>query len=336
MTASANSLTERAMPTGRAKALLDALQGLGHDVPALAAAAAGLRPEDLEDPEATIVCSAVPAILELAFRTRPIANPGARLAAATPVGAYPLIDYLIVTSETVGTGLRHLARYLRAVPSPIQLAFHDQDEPIRVEFVAHGPSGSFETEYQATLIVLHLRQETANRLGGIAISLRHQPDDAAEFARLAGCPVLAGAGWDGLVMTRESWALPFLRRDPILHGLLARQAADLDRLDEDFPLAVRRAIAAQFAQGEPSVDNVARSLATSRRTLQRRLRDRGRTFQELLDLTRREAAERYLTSSRFSSAEVAYLLGYSEPAAFHRAFKRWHGATPQEYRKRLR
>src|SRR5712692_822816 len=62
----------------------------------------------------------------------------------------------------------------------------------------------------------------------------------------------------------------------------------------------------------------------------------GVTYQELLDLTRREAADRYLRVATLSVGEVAYLLGYSEAAAFHRAFKRWNGIGPQEFRDRQR
>jgi AraC-like DNA-binding protein len=77
---------------------------------------------------------------------------------------------------------------------------------------------------------------------------------------------------------------------------------------------------------------VARCLATSARSLQRRLSAAGTSYQELLDSTRCEAATRYLQDRGLSIGEVAYLLGYSEPPAFHRAFKRWNGVTPQEFR----
>jgi len=74
-------------------------------------------------------------------------------------------------------------------------------------------------------------------------------------------------------------------------------------------------------------------LATSARSLQRKLAAAGTSFQELLDTTRRDAAARYLEDRTLSVGEVAYLLGYSEPAAFHRAFKRWNGITPLEFRR---
>ena len=73
-------------------------------------------------------------------------------------------------------------------------------------------------------------------------------------------------------------------------------------------------------------------MGTSVRSLQRRLTYLGSRYQGVLDSIRREAAGQYLSDRALSISEVGYLLGYSEPAAFHRAFKRWHGSTPQEFR----
>ena len=72
------------------------------------------------------------------------------------------------------------------------------------------------------------------------------------------------------------------------------------------------------------------------RTLQRGLAEFGTTYQKVLDRVRCEAAAGYIRRSELSAGQVGYLLGYSEPAAFHRAFKRWHGVTPAEYRRKLR
>jgi AraC-like DNA-binding protein len=87
-----------------------------------------------------------------------------------------------------------------------------------------------------------------------------------------------------------------------------------------------------IAQGEPEVAAVARALATSDRSLQRRLQEEGTSFRGVVDDARRELAVGYLGDRRMTVAEVAYLLGYSEASAFVRAFKRWTGKTPGEMR----
>ena len=89
----------------------------------------------------------------------------------------------------------------------------------------------------------------------------------------------------------------------------------------------------QATVGELGLDTVARRLAITPRTLQRRLARAGTSFEILCDQARKAAAETYLTNTTLSISEVTYLLGYSEPAAFHRAFRLWFGGiTAQAFR----
>jgi AraC-like DNA-binding protein len=99
-------------------------------------------------------------------------------------------------------------------------------------------------------------------------------------------------------------------------------------------LEVQRTLAARVAGGDTRIVTVARHLAMSARSLQRRLSAEGVTYEALVEETRKEAARRYVAGSTLSLAEIAYLVGYSEPASFHRAFKRWYGVTPEGFRRR--
>jgi len=96
---------------------------------------------------------------------------------------------------------------------------------------------------------------------------------------------------------------------------------------------VRLIIKNEFKGGEASLEKVAGQLGLSGRTLQRKLQERGTTHQELLDQMRKELAVRYLREPEMAICEVAYLLGFSESSALHRAFKRWTGKTPSEFRR---
>jgi AraC-like DNA-binding protein len=139
-------------------------------------------------------------------------------------------------------------------------------------------------------------------------------------------------------MSSDAWSLRLTRRDPILHALLQRQAdgvVALEPLDDRLASRMRAVLDAEVArEADIRIDVIARRLAMSARTLQRRLAGEGFSFQSVLDDWRKEAAGSHLAASRLSIGEIAYLLGYSEPAAFHRAFKRWYGVTPQAYRRR--
>jgi AraC-like DNA-binding protein len=110
---------------------------------------------------------------------------------------------------------------------------------------------------------------------------------------------------------------------------LAQPAAD----KRCFKKQVEDAIEPLLAAGEVSIDRVARELGMSRQTLYRRLKAEGTTFEELLEAKRRQLAIRYLAHDRLAVKAAAYRLGFSDPAAFSRAFKRWTGSSPSEFRE---
>jgi AraC-like DNA-binding protein len=115
-----------------------------------------------------------------------------------------------------------------------------------------------------------------------------------------------------------------------LDRILVERLAHLDKRD-----VVARCQASLFEQlysGEVSEDVMAEQLHMSRRTLQRKLADADLTFQKLVDDTRRDLAMRHLDDPRHSITDVTFLLGFSQQSAFTRAFKRWTGMSPTEYR----
>ncbi len=132
-------------------------------------------------------------------------------------------------------------------------------------------------------------------------------------------------------------ALPVHGADLRLGRLLDRYADEMLRKlprAEGFVESVRRVIAETLRGGDPSIECVATCLGLSTRTLQRRLREAGTTHKQLLDQLRHVLALRYADTEGLSFGEVAFLLGFSEPSAFHRAFKRWTGVAPGEYRRK--
>ena len=109
---------------------------------------------------------------------------------------------------------------------------------------------------------------------------------------------------------------------------MARQAGQ-----ESVAMEVRRLLAAPANGSGTSIEAAARRLAMSPRTLQRRLSEEGTSFEGLREEMRKQTAETFLADRTLSVGEVAFLLGFSEPGAFHRAFKRWHNTTPDAFRK---
>lgn len=103
-------------------------------------------------------------------------------------------------------------------------------------------------------------------------------------------------------------------------------------VSDPFSLALHSAIRRQIPSGECSIDSIASDMNVSRRTLQRRLKERDTNFQQLLQGVKSGLARRYLQENRLSVIEIAFLLGYGDPSSFSAAFKSWHDCTPTEYR----
>jgi AraC-like DNA-binding protein len=345
MTVHANPLTERVaaaagpavtLPAHDLRVFLKALADLGYN-PETLLAASGVRDQDLTSPDARVSCEAYGAVLARAQRERFTPNLALELARVTPMGAWPLLDYLVLTADTVGAGVHQLARYMRLTGSPVTFLLRDDGDPIRIEITTS--VSPFAIEFQAAIMHLHFCKELAGQFIADAISFQHMPDDPQAFARVLGCPIIPNATWNGTTLSRAIWRLPLPRRDPLLREMLERHANDvLERLPSGtgLSLEVQRVLISRVSGGDTRIQAVARQLSMSSRTLQRRLAEEGSSYQELLDRARKEASSRYLTESSLAIGEVAYLVGFSEPAPFHRAFKRWFGVTPERFRQQRR
>jgi AraC-like DNA-binding protein len=146
--------------------------------------------------------------------------------------------------------------------------------------------------------------------------------------------VTFGAPTDTLVFRLEDMQRPL----PTANHQLARaneQVIDdyLKRLDlTDVAGRVRARLLETLSSGEVDEERMAQFLNLSRRTLQRRLAEEDTSFKEVVDETRRDVALRYVGNPQVPIKEVSYLLGFSEPSNFTRAFRRWTGKSPSDYR----
>ena len=170
----------------------------------------------------------------------------------------------------------------------------------------------------------------------LAIYFRHElPGSAVAHEKHFGCPVHFGSDMDALLISHDTMRAPNRVGDPSIVKFFDTQLEEeLSEFDDDASLErrVRIQISLALSQGVPTVSNIASYFGMSGRTLQRRLSDRGYSFQALVDESRRELAERLLKETEYPLAEVAFMTGFSEQSAFNRAFKRWAGQTPRSFR----
>lgn len=164
------------------------------------------------------------------------------------------------------------------------------------------------------------------------------PQDTAPYQQLFGGQVRFDQPVTQIRFPAQYLQLPITYHDPESHQLLVSQVIQqmqaLKRPDE-YQQTVKEIIVQQLSQGRCSLDSVAGALDTPTRTLQHQLEQTGTGFRQLLDDTRAELARHYLNDPDMALVDVAFLLGFSEQSPFTKAFKRWTGETPGEYRKRL-
>lgn len=156
-----------------------------------------------------------------------------------------------------------------------------------------------------------------------------------EYERVLQCPVAFDAKWNALEMHPDSLNWPVAQNPTYVFGILTERADSLlTELEATRTISgqVQSLLATVLHHGDVSAEALAQRMGFSRQTLFRRLKDEGTTYTALLDDLRRRLAVEYLEGSKVSVNEIAYLLGFSDTAAFTRAFKRWTGQTPGSFR----
>ncbi|MBK5968894.1 MULTISPECIES: AraC family transcriptional regulator [Thiorhodovibrio] len=180
------------------------------------------------------------------------------------------------------------------------------------------------------------REVSSRAFVPLAVHFKHVPrGDISVYEAHFGCPVYFESRRDALLVSKESLDAPNRLGDETIVGFfdrhLEQQLASLTQ-ESHLELRVRRAVANLLSEGVPTVSSIASELAMSARTLQRRLSEQGHSFQGVVDMARKDLAQRLLAETDYSLAEVAFLTGFADQSGFTRAFKRWAGQTPRSYR----
>ena len=306
-----------------------------------------LTPEQVVDPEARV--SAAQFCVGWAAALRLSGDPALalRIAEATPPGAFGIVEYVCRAAPTLGDALTQWCRYLRILDDAVEVGLVDAEDAedgkgatkaLRVITESDAPAPASH-ELCFALVVRHARAMQGTSFRATEVRFTHRVDAAvlARHRAFFDCPVRFGAPYTELILPREALATPLTTADPNLLAILLPAAEErVAREAKHPPLTeqVRRVLRAALSNDDAQLESVAKRLGMTGRSLQRRLRDEGTVFQAVRDEARRDLADRYI-AQEMSFAEISFLLGFSEPSAFFRAFKRWTGATPFERRASL-
>lgn len=266
---------------------------------------------------------------------------GLNLARRWRRGAFGLLEFCCRTAPTVGAALSRLVRYVSLSNElvVVSLEHHHQTATIRHEIPGEPRCISRHgNEFFLSLVLLNIRAFTGTPWDPQRAWFAHDcPADTSELVALFGDRLEFGAGSNGLALDATLLDLPLVTADADLLPVLDRQAEQhLAKITppEDFVGRLRACIRESMSEGAPSITDVARVLATSPRSLQRRLQQEGTSFALQVESVRKELAEAYVADHRMPIGEVAFRLGYGDTPAFLKAFKRWTGTTPGRFRAR--
>jgi AraC-like DNA-binding protein len=300
---------------------------------------AGLMPEVIADPEERLSVRSQIALLDEAAIALQDDCLGFTLARDFDPREIGLLYFVMASSQTLGDALKRVARYSQATNEALVVRYREGNRLIIHLSYSGVPrhSDRHQIEFCMFAVMRICRVLTGQNLVPQHFSIaHHRSGGTSDMTRFVGTKVEFGADTDEIALNSNARELPVIHADPYLNNLLLKycEAALSDRRGNESQLRTRveNAISSLLPHGRVVVDNVARSLGMSKRTLARKLSDEGLNFTDVLQQLRRDLAVRYLDDPQLHISKIAWLLGFSEVSAFTHAFKRWTGNTPSQIR----
>jgi len=250
---------------------------------------------------------------------------------------FSALGYAMLASNTLRTAFERMDRYHRFLSDERPITLDETEEGLALTLVFSHEKRDIPARNDAILAVTMsmCRLNYIEDLAPVSVTLTHtKPSCSARFYEYFRSPVVFEAPANSLTLPIEAVDKNLPGSNPQLVELNDQVMIEyLAQLDQDhITQKVKAVIIDQLPSGNVTDESVARELYMSARKLQRQLRSDDTTFTTLLNDIRQHLAQRYLREQDISLTEIAFLLGFSESSAFSRAFKRWMGVSPSEYR----
>ncbi|WP_110642741.1 AraC family transcriptional regulator [Salinicola sp. CPA57] len=302
----------------------------------------GVDPELLVQPTLSLSLDNYCRVMETAARDSRCDNFGLYYGQQFKPQALGLIGYIGLCSSTLESALHN---WVSAFP------YHQHDTLIRLVDV----DDCWRLDYQVRHGRILCRRQDAELTMGMALNLiryaaganwapravmfeHPRPEQWHDHCKSFDAQVYFDQPLNSMLIPKRDLTRSMPDSDPLLLGVIVDAIRRLDgqRTPQGLVDRVRDQIRQLLSIGEPTLEGTAHRLDLSSWSLQRRLNREGVSFSGLLDAVRREMADHYLCQPHLSISEMALLLGFSEASAFSRAFRRWHGASPRQWRSRKR
>ena len=301
----------------------------------------GIEFGQLNDPEYLIPFFRVGAFFLELFRETGDQALGLEIGCAVEARSYHVLGYAIISSSNIAEAIDRLIRYERLAGKLGSTTLHSGD-PVKLQW--HCPfDGPFANHLKEAAIAGWItlgKSLVADAVRPTGVYFDHGcAADIQRYQAAFEAPVHFESDWCGVTFAAEEMQQPIISADPGLKMLMDNQALDrLQKFDTRINVVneVRAQIAKGLPNGEPTLESVAGPLSLTSRALQNRLKSADISFKEVVDEVREQLAYAYLSDEVTSLIDIAFLLGFAEQSSFSRAFKRWRGMSPNEFRKILK
>lgn len=303
-------------------------------------AAVGLQRADLDDPDHTASVAEFDQLLGLCVARTRCPHFGLLIGRHVDLQCFGIAGRLARNAPTVGAALKDLAAYflLHDGFGAPNVALHDGRATFTYGVHAAGLHNADQIYDFALVAMLNgMRQLCgADWRPDLVMLPRKRPADLRPYREVLGAALRFDSAQAALHFPGDWLGRPVADADALLHTLLQDRASiEMSRQGPALHVEVRRILRAMLLDGECSRAAAARRLGLHPRTFGRRLQQGGTTFQALLEETRSQMALQLLHDTRLTVSRVAASLGYRDPTVFTRAFRRWTGQTPRQFRAAL-
>lgn len=315
-----------------------ALESCGCDAEAVFRAA-GLDPAQLQDPNARYPVSAMRRLWAQSVAASGDPCFGLTAAQLWHPTTWHALGYAWMASATLEQAFERLARYARVVSTAVVCQLERRGDEVfvfRLSPCAGAPQVHPTVHEAAIGTLVHMCRVSSGRdltPRGVWLA-RSEPPCGQRIRDYFRSPVTFDAPVSGIALdltrVRARLATANAELAQANEHIVREYLSRLDRTA--VAMRVKARMVERLPSGEVSETSIAEALNISQRTLQRKLREEGTSYKQLLEETRRELALQYLDNSQLSINEITYLLGFAEPSTFSRAFKRWEGISPGQYR----
>lgn len=307
----------------------------------------GIEPETVRSPDAYLPVETYLRIQDAAAEYVHDPYFGLHMGEFAQPGSWSILGYLMMNCKTLGEAFEKTGRYQRIIGNLITARAELGLGKVRLIYFTppRAPRMSrhcFDSTFASSVRLA--RTLSGLPLDPLEVTFAYpEPESRAEYERIFHCPVRFGQRDNSMTLDPSLGNLPVRMANPALLAHFEQYAQDFiaqmvvePRRDmekgDSATQTVTRIILARLDDPSLSIEKVAREMAVSVRTLQKRLEAEGVVFSDLLRDIRRRLAEKYLHEN-YSVEQITYLLGFSDPSVFRKSFKKWLGVTPGEYRQ---